>query len=57
MRDDSLTELVGMISGPPDTPYEGGAFMLDIRIPSTYPFNPPIVSELFDNKLIFCTVE
>jgi ubiquitin-conjugating enzyme (huntingtin interacting protein 2) len=31
--------------GPPDTPYEGGRFLLEIKIPETYPFNPPIVSE------------
>ena len=30
--------------GPPDTPYEGGIFHLEIKIPETYPFNPPLVS-------------
>ena len=30
-----------IISGPPDTPYEGGIFLIDIKIPETYPFNPP----------------
>lgn len=40
---DDLTELVGTIKGPPDTPYEGGTFQLEIRIPDTYPFNPPKV--------------
>ena len=28
-------------TGPPDTPYAGGIFHLDIKIPETYPFNPP----------------
>ena len=32
--------------GPPDTPYEGGIFHLEIKIPETYPFNPPLVSSL-----------
>lgn len=39
----SLVELKGRIAGPPDTPYEGGIFHLEIRIPETYPFNPPKV--------------
>lgn len=40
----SLVELRGRIAGPPDTPYEGGTFHLEIKIPETYPFNPPKVS-------------
>ena len=39
-----LTELQGEIVGPPDTPYEGGRYLLEIKIPETYPFNPPRVS-------------
>jgi ubiquitin-conjugating enzyme (huntingtin interacting protein 2) len=42
IRDD-LTELAGTIAGPPDTPYQGGKFRLEIKIPDTYPFNPPKV--------------
>ncbi|XP_050361061.1 ubiquitin-conjugating enzyme E2-22 kDa isoform X2 [Nymphalis io] len=38
---DCWTELQGEISGPPDTPYEGGTFVLEIKVPETYPFNPP----------------
>jgi len=40
---DDLTELSGTIKGPPDTPYEGGTYQLEIKIPDTYPFNPPRV--------------
>uniref|UniRef100_A0A0A9XGU5 E2 ubiquitin-conjugating enzyme n=1 Tax=Lygus hesperus TaxID=30085 RepID=A0A0A9XGU5_LYGHE len=40
---DSFTELRGEIGGPPDTPYEGGVFNLEIKIPETYPFTPPKV--------------
>ncbi|CAG0898240.1 unnamed protein product [Darwinula stevensoni] len=40
---DSFTELRGEIAGPPDTPYEGGKYHLEIKVPETYPFNPPKV--------------
>ena len=40
---DTWTELRGEIAGPPDTPYEGGIFKLEITVPETYPFNPPKV--------------
>lgn len=41
---DSWSELRGEIAGPPDTPYEGGVFSLEILVPETYPFNPPKAS-------------
>ncbi|XP_013133770.1 PREDICTED: ubiquitin-conjugating enzyme E2-22 kDa [Papilio polytes] len=37
----SWTELKGQIAGPTETPYEGGKFILEIKVPETYPFNPP----------------
>lgn len=48
---DSYTELKGEIAGPPDTPYEGGNFVLEIRVPETYPFNPPKVN-LYSHYLV-----
>ncbi|XP_015770293.1 PREDICTED: ubiquitin-conjugating enzyme E2 K-like [Acropora digitifera] len=42
--DDTYTRLRGEIAGPPDTPFEGGNYQLDIFIPDTYPFNPPKVN-------------
>ena len=38
-----MTELAGTVAGPPDTPYSGGKYKLEIKIPDTYPFNPPKV--------------
>ncbi|UYV60383.1 UBE2K [Cordylochernes scorpioides] len=40
---DNCYELKGEIAGPPDTPYEGGVYLLEIKVPETYPFNPPKV--------------
>ena len=48
-KNDNFTELRGEIQGPPETPYEGGMYILDIKIPETYPFNPPKVSIFSDN--------
>lgn len=36
-----LTRMRGTIGGPHGTPYEGGVFIVDIQLPSAYPFEPP----------------
>lgn len=46
---DDLTHLRGQFRGPPDTPYEGGTYFVDIKIPSEYPFRPPIMK--FETKI------
>lgn len=40
---DNMLELTGYIVGPSDTPFEGGNFHVEVKIPETYPFNPPKV--------------
>ncbi|KAK9449394.1 ubiquitin-conjugating enzyme/RWD-like protein [Limtongia smithiae] len=38
-----------VLFGPKDTPYEGGTFKLDLKLPQGYPFNPPIL--VFTTKI------
>lgn len=44
-----LTHLKATILGPPGTPYEGGSYVVDVRIPTEYPFRPPLMK--FDTKV------
>lgn len=46
---DDLTHLRGQFLGPPDTPYEGGKYSVDVVIPPDYPFRPPVMK--FETKL------
>lgn len=38
---EDITHLRGSFPGPPGTPYEGGIYKIDIKIPVDYPFRPP----------------
>lgn len=38
---DDVTNLVGTFEGPPDTPYDGGKYEVEIHLPVEYPFKPP----------------
>ncbi|KAK9780141.1 putative Ubiquitin-conjugating enzyme/RWD-like protein [Seiridium cardinale] len=44
-----LTHLKARITGPPGTAYEGGQFVVDVKIPPEYPFRPPVMK--FDTKV------
>lgn len=39
--EDSIMNLIGTFTGPPDTPYASGTFTVNISLPPTYPFVPP----------------
>jgi len=41
--DDNLFKWRCVIQGPPDTPYEGGYFTVELQLPPAYPFKPPEV--------------
>jgi ubiquitin-conjugating enzyme E2 T len=42
-KDDRLDLLEARIEGPRGSPYEGGTFELEVRVPDRYPFAPPNV--------------
>jgi ubiquitin-conjugating enzyme (huntingtin interacting protein 2) len=42
----NLRHMHGYIQGPPDTPYVGGTFKVDIQLPEEYPFKPPTMTFL-----------
>jgi ubiquitin-conjugating enzyme (huntingtin interacting protein 2) len=46
---EDLSHLKASFPGPPDTPYEGGTYVVDIKIPQEYPFRPPVIK--FETKL------
>jgi ubiquitin-conjugating enzyme E2 T len=43
---DSMTHWHATLRGPADTPYAGGLFKLDVRVPARYPFEPPSIQFL-----------
>ncbi|KAF8538522.1 ubiquitin-conjugating enzyme [Trichophaea hybrida] len=41
INSNNIMHLRGWFPGPPDTPYAGGTFNVDIQLPDNYPFVPP----------------
>ena len=46
---EDMTHWKGTITGPIGTPYEGGKFIIDIKLTPSYPFEPPKM--VFDTKV------
>lgn len=38
------TRFIACLAGPKDSPYEGGVFRLQVRVPAMYPMEPPKIS-------------
>ena len=46
INDENIQQMYVMFVGSPETPYEGGFYFFDIKIPDTYPIKPPKVKFL-----------
>ncbi|RCH83067.1 hypothetical protein CU097_001539, partial [Rhizopus azygosporus] len=40
-NEENMYHLIGSINGPIESPYEGGTFLLDIKLHENHPFQPP----------------
>ena len=54
LKGDNIYEWEATIQGPPDTPYEGGKFILDMIFPENYPLTAPEVT--FRTRIYHCNV-
>ena len=50
-----MYEWQGHITGPPDTPYEGGTFFVNIHLPENYPYCPPKVT--LQTRIYHCNID
>lgn len=53
-NDENILEWHYIISGPPNTPFEGGQYHGLLRFPHEYPFKPPSISVVTPNGRFAC---
>eukprot|EP01100_Stratorugosa_tubuloviscum_P008701 TRINITY_DN361_c0_g3_i1.p1 TRINITY_DN361_c0_g3~~TRINITY_DN361_c0_g3_i1.p1 ORF type:complete len:149 (-),score=62.10 TRINITY_DN361_c0_g3_i1:233-679(-) len=46
LRNDNMFHIIATITGPENSPYEGGRFDIELEIPTEYPFKPPKIKFL-----------
>mmetsp|Transcript_50475 Transcript_50475/g.163379 ORF Transcript_50475/g.163379 Transcript_50475/m.163379 type:complete len:436 (-) Transcript_50475:115-1422(-) len=49
---DQLHSCKALIIGPPDTPYQYGFYLFDIKYPNTYPWDPPQVTFMTSDRRV-----
>ncbi len=61
LRDnENIFQWQAKIKGPPDTPYEGGEFLVNINVPEDYPISPPkcyFITKIFHPNIDFSNGE
>ena len=53
-NEDNIFRWDATITGPMNSPYQGGLFHLDIELPKNYPFSPPTI--VFRTRIYHCNI-
>ena len=54
-NEDNLFEWTCILDGPDGTPYQGGTYVVKLRIPPDYPFHPP--KAFFETKIFHPNID
>jgi peroxin-4 len=55
LREEDVYRWKALLKGPPETPFEGGTYEVELQIPSDYPIVPPVAK--FKNKVFHPNVK